>query len=124
MSTAPPSAALLQLAWRVLKAQRGERVTYHAGSYSVELTAVLTRPTAAQVDTNEDAVIESRAWDWLIDPADLIDADGETIEPARGNKIERSDGTVYRIQPSDARGLCWRWSEGQHTWRRTHTEQD
>jgi hypothetical protein len=122
--TVPPSAALLSLAWRVLKAQRGERVTYYVGDYSVALTAVLTRPSAGQVDMETDATIESRAWDWLIDPNELIDASSERIEPSLGSKIERADGTIYRVQPSDANGLCWRWSDGQRTWRRTRTEQE
>lgn len=120
----PPSAALLRLALRVLKEQRGETVTYTVAGYSIELVGVLTRPTAQQTDMAEDAVIESRAWDWLIDPAELLDADGEQIEPARGHKITRADGTVYLIQPSDVSDLCWRWSDGQRTWRRIHSEEN
>ncbi len=124
MLNVPPHAALLRLALRTLQAQRGETITYHIGSYSIEIEkAVLTRPISQQVDTGENMAIESRAWDWLIDPADLVDADGEQIEPSRGHRIERQDGTKYSIQPSDAGALAWRWSEGSHTWRRVHAEE-
>ena len=125
MSNVPPQAALLRIAWRSLQAQRGETITYHVGSYSIAVEGcVLTRPTAAKVDTGSDAAVESRAWDWLIDAALLVAANGEQIEPSRGHWIERGDGTKYSVQPSDGQDLAWRWSDGSHTWRRTHTEEN
>jgi hypothetical protein len=125
MSNVPPHAALLRLAWRTLQAQRGETITYHVGSYSIviERKAVLTRPVTQQVDTGENLAIESRAWDWLIDPDDLVDANGDRLEPDRGHRIEREDGIKYSVQPSDAGALAWRWSDGSHTWRRVHAEE-
>ena len=124
MSNVPPHAALLRIAWRTLQVQRGESITYYVGSYSIVIEkAVLTLPGSGQVDTGENLAIETRSWDWLIDPDDLVNASGDRIEPDRGHRIERADGTKYAVQPSDAASLAWRWSDGSHTWRRTHTEE-
>ncbi len=116
-------AAIQRIAWQALRAARGEPITYTAGSVSVDLVAVKTRPAAAQVDTVEGVVLESREWDWLMDPAELVNAAGEAIEPARGHKLTAADGSEYLPQPSGATDLVWRWSDGLHTWRRVHTEQ-
>lgn len=116
-------AAIQRIAWQALRAARGEPIRYTAGSIVVDLVAVKTRPAANQVDTADGIVYESREWDWLMDPAELVNTNGETIEPARGHKITAADGTEYKPQPSGATETVWRWSDGLHTWRRVHTEQ-
>jgi hypothetical protein len=119
---ASPHAAIQRIALATLLAARGEPVTYSAGSYSVELRAAKTRPAGSQVDAAEGFQIESRAWDWIVDPSELLDAGGEQLEPKAGHKITTADGAEYRVQPSDGSELAWRWSDGLHTWRRVHTE--
>lgn len=123
--TNPADAVLFDASWQTLKAVRGETVTYHRADDSVELTAVFSRPNAAQVDGEESVVFESRSYDALIDadwpttaPASFTGA-----EPEHGDKIERSDGTFYYVQPSDAADACWRWSDGARTFRRVFIEE-
>lgn len=119
-----PAHTTQALAWTTLKALRGETVRYHVGSASVELTAVFAKPDASQVDTEDNLVLESRAWDVLIDPAwpSSAPAAFSGLEPGRGHKIVRADGSTYFVQPSDSNQTCWRWSDALHTWRRVHTE--
>lgn len=119
------AAALQQVAWDILKQQRGEAVTFAFGSASVSLTGVFTRPNQGQVDTSEAVVIESRSWDVLIDPSWPDDAPEEftDLEPQRGAIITRADGSQYVVQPSEADQVEWRWSGPNHTWRRVHVEE-
>lgn len=116
-------AAVERIAWLALVAARGETITYSAGSLSVEMVAVKTRPTTGQVPTSENVIVEARAWDWLIDPAELVNADLEPVEPRRGHKITTDDGTEYKLLPGSSGESVWRWSSAAHTWRRVHTEE-
>ena len=123
----PIAASLKAIQWKAVKAQRGETVTYHSGDDSVELTAVFSRPNPVQVDGEENIVFESRSWDVLIDPAWPSGAPAKftsTYEPAHGEKVVRADGSTFLVQPSDSADLCWRWSDGDHTWRRVFVEAD
>ena len=116
----------LDATWTALKAQRGETLTYRSGSSEASLTGVLTRPAPAQVDGEGNVVFESRAWDVLIDPAWPDDAPAaftSDYEPLIGDEIERDDGTIYKVQPSDVADACWRWSDGSHTFRRVFVEE-
>lgn len=118
-------ASLLDAAWATAKAMRGEPVTYQSGSAEVELTAIFSRPEVSQVDGEENFVFTSRNWDVLIDASWPSNAPGafSGLKPAQGDKIIRADGSEYYVQPSDATGLCWRWSDGAHTFRRVFTEE-
>ena len=123
--TVSADAELFNIAWTVLKARRGESVTYTSGSASVVLTGVFSQPKANQVDGEENIVFESRAWDVLIDPTwpDNAPAAFSGLEPSQGDTITRSDGSVYQVQRSDAVDACWRYSDGQHTWRRVFVQE-
>lgn len=123
--TASADAAIFAVAWTTLKTRRGETVTYQSGSAEVELTAVFTQPQKNQVDGEESMVFESRSWDILIDPSWPDDAPAAftNLEPGHGDIITRSDGTTYKVQPSDPGDPVWRWSDGQHTWRRVFVEE-
>jgi hypothetical protein len=123
--TASADAALFEVAWTALKARRGESVTYASGSASVVITAVFTQPKANQVDGEENIVYESRSWDMLINPTWPDDAPAafDDLEPSQGDTVTRSDGSVYQVQPSDAIDACWRYSDGQHTWRRVFVQE-
>lgn len=118
-------AAIFASHWAMLKARRGEVVTYRIGSDSVELTAVMTQPKARQVDADNNVAIESKAWEFLIDPAWPADAPAAFagVKPSHGDVIEREDGETFRVQPSSPDGPYWRWSDGQHTWRRVFAEE-
>lgn len=123
--TNPAAKALFDAHWATLKSQRGETVTYHRADDSVELTAVFSRPNAIQVDGEQTAVFESRSYDALIDPAWPAGAPESFngAEPEHGDKIERSDGSLYYVQPSDAADACWRWADGMRTFRRVFIEE-
>ena len=118
-------ATALAAAWATTKRRNGETVTYTSGSAAVELTAVLSMPQSGQVDTQESITMESRSWNWLIDadwPANAPAA-FTGLEPSQGDTITRADGTVYQVQPSSNAGPCWRYSDGQHTFRRIFCEE-
>lgn len=123
MSNQTAHAALQRIALNAVKAARGQVVIYTATDGSeIELTAVKTRPGGDAVEVNETALLDSREWDWIVDPTELVDANAVAIEPLNGHTITTEDGTVYRLQPGqNADGKCWRWSDGLHTWRRVHT---
>jgi hypothetical protein len=121
----PLAASVKAIAWKAVKAQRGETVTYYSGDDSVELTAVFSRPNPQQVDGEAEIVFESRNWDVLIDPTwpsgapAIFAAD---YEPEHGDKLVRADGTAYKVQPSDSSDLCWRWADSDKTFRRVFVE--
>ncbi|MGN6547722.1 MAG: hypothetical protein ACTHK7_21920 [Aureliella sp.] len=118
-------AALQRLAWRALKASRGESVTYVSGSYSLSITLVKTRPNSSQVDAADNVGVTSTSWDWLADPAELLTATDEPLEPKRGDKIVDATGKVYPLMPTNSgSGKVWRWSDNLETWRRIHTEEE
>lgn len=111
--------------WTALKAQRGETLTYRSGSLEASVTGIISRPAAGQIDGEENLVYESRAWDVLIDPDWPVGAPAAftRYEPLIGDEIERADGTIYKVQPSDVADATWRWSDGNHTFRRVFVEQ-
>lgn len=118
-------AALCRLAWRALKAAQGEKVTYVSGSYSLPITLVKSRPVSSQVDGADNVGVQSTSWDWLADPAELLTATAEPLEPTRGDKIIDAAGRVYPLMPSNSgSGQVWRWSDSLETWRRLHTEEE
>jgi hypothetical protein len=122
----PKSQSLQKLAWRHLQRFHGEAIEYHTDDETtIEIAlAVLTRPNATQVNVSEAVTFDSRNWNWLIDPEDLVSVDGHPITPEQGNWIIRvSDGTKYSLQPGPAGDLVWRWSDGNHIWRRVYCEE-
>lgn len=116
-----PAMTIQRVHWLTLLKQRGELVTYSTGVVTIaELNVVMTRPGEDQVDLSEGMTLQSKQWDFLIDPATLIH-EGDQIIPLQGHKITRANGTVYRVEPGQSSRNCWRWSEAMHTWRRVHT---
>lgn len=121
--------------WLTLRERYGQRVRYTAGDLVIVgptdklLMAVPARVDGQQVSLSDASTVTSRSQDWLFDPAELVDEDGDQIEPKHGHQIEvlNADGTVkeaYRVQPTDTAEDVWRWSEGTHTWRRVHSERE
>lgn len=117
--------AIFSATWATTKTLRGETATYQRGDSSVQLTVVFSRPNANQVDGEESIVFESRSYDALIDPdwPESAPAAFSNAEPEHGDRIVRSDGTEYVVQPSDAADACWRWSDGNRTFRRVFIEE-
>lgn len=116
-----PAATPQRMAWLTLRRIRGESITYRDGDLAVELVAVPTRPEALQVDSGESLVVSSRELDWLVDPDELVDADGLRVEPRTGATITRLSGDVYRIAPTNVSDDAWNWSDPLETWRRIHS---
>lgn len=82
-------------------------------------------PQADQVDSDSNVTMESRSWNWLLDadwPA-TAPAAFAALEPSQGDTITRADGTVYQVQPSSTAGPCWRFSDGQKTFRRVYAQE-
>jgi len=119
------AVSALATAWRTTKTLRGQTVTYHSRSDSVQLVCVLSRPQSQQADGEEEITFESRSWNALIDPTWPADApDAFTRhEPSLGDRIVTADGTTYLVQPSEAGDTAWRWSDGHKTFRRINVEQ-
>jgi hypothetical protein len=111
-------------AWRSLQLIKGEAVVYNVHStvsISIEL-AVLTQPKTGRIDITDSVGFESRRWNWLIDPNDLVLPNRTVIIPAHGHSITRGDGSKYIVTP-DNNDLCWRWSDASQVWRRVFCQE-
>jgi hypothetical protein len=118
---AAPAISIQRVHWLTLLRQRGEPVTYTDGVVTLtSVMVVVTRPGEDQIDLSDGVSIESKQWDFLIDP-ETIKAGSVRIIPSQGHKITRGDGTVYKVEPSSGNRNCWKWSDAFETWRRVHT---
>ena len=121
-----PIGHRLQIAaWHTLQSTRGEPVQYYTrtGLYIEIPLAVLTQPKTSRIELTDAIGFESRRWEWLIDPEDLVLTDGTPITPAHGHWIIRSkDDSKFVLSPN-ARDLVWRWSDASQIWRRVYTEE-
>ncbi len=109
------------ICWRTLLAARGEPISYrvHEELTIEDVMAVVTRPQTNSVDVQNMSVIESRAWNVLINPDDLVDpVSGDRIEPRSGHLITTDSGQALKVQPSDGSQLAWRWNSSNQIWRR------
>ena len=123
--TTPIGHRLQSAAWHTLQATRGEAVKYYTrtGLFVDICLAVLTQPKTSRVDITDSVGFESRRWEWLIDPVDLVLSDGTPIVPANGHWIIRDkDDSKFLLAPN-ARDLVWRWSDASQVWRRVFTEE-
>lgn len=119
-----PAYTPQRLAWLTLRRLHGEPITYTRGDLVATCVAVPTRPAARQIDASDSVTITSRQMDWLVDPAELVDAaTAESIVPRHGDRITRASGETYRVQPADTGDDVWSWSDPLHTWRRVRSEQ-
>jgi len=109
-------------AQRIAVASSGRPVTYHRGTSSVEVTAMVGHTDAASLD--EYGVAETtRLRDYMILVEDLI-LDGERVEPWQGDRIrEREGGTVHVYGGMGPGGEPpWRYSGSGHSMYRVHTK--
>lgn len=115
-------ALVFQEAWSVIKTLHGRNVSLNYGEGTIsDLRVVKTRP-GAQAVQGEDVIVESYAWDFLVEPADLV-VNGEQIIPREGFEIVEQDGTIHRLMPTDQTNLVYRYSDHNKTWMRLFAEQ-
>lgn len=110
-------------AWRVLLATRGEEVTYRISeTKSISIRVVITRPDPTK-KTDDVAILESKLWDVLVDPATLLDpVTDAAFAPRRGHSVETAAGVRYQFTPGPSDLLC-RWNSNFRTWLRVHAEE-
>jgi hypothetical protein len=104
------------------KAHMGLSVVYRRGADSVTLTATPGR-TNYQTSTEDGAIIETKARDYLISRADLI-LDGQEVEPAVGDIIEEvvGDRTYMHAVTENEGAKCFEFSDEYRTTLRIHTK--
>ncbi len=70
--------------------------------------------------SNDGVVIQMKSRDYICDTADLMDASGEPVLPARGWIVTEADGSQYEVYaPTGA--MPWRWADRSHLRIRIHT---
>jgi len=125
MTSSPASeimALVFQEAWSVIKTLHHRTVSLDYGEGTItNLRVVKTRP-GAQAVQGDDVIIESYAWDFLVEPADLV-VNGILIVPLEGFQITEEDGTIHRLIPGDGNNLVYRYSDQYKTWIRLSAEQ-
>jgi hypothetical protein len=110
-----------QLHWKTLLRQRGELLVYNDGVTEIEVTGVLTRPSEGVEGVDPSVLFESKQWDVLIAPGDLLDEDDNEIIPKHGHTVTRViDDAKFEVVPGSTGGNCFRWSDALKTWRRVH----
>lgn len=93
-----------------VREQDGKPVTYFAGDFEVELAKVLIGP-AKQV-FQHNSFVETR--EILVEAAELIDGDGNQIEPVVGHRLTEVSGTTtyeYEVAILDDQKPAWVWSD-------------
>lgn len=113
-------------AWQLLIVTRGELATLRMSeTKTLDLQVVFTKPQPKAADANGAAWFESKGFDVLVTPGDLIDpTTGQPFELIRGMIWERENGERYRLLPRDSRELVWTWNSNFQTWIRSHTERE
>ena len=104
------------------KAHMGLSVVYRRGADSVTLTATPGR-TNYQTTTEDGAIVETKARDYLISRADLI-LGGEEVEPKVGDIIEEINGDrthIYTVCENEG-AKCFDGSDEYHITLRVHTK--
>lgn len=89
--------------------------------------ATLTIETEAAVGSsefeevsNDGAVIPIRTRDYIVDTADMVNADDERVLPARGWIVTEEDGSQYEAYAPTGR-MPWRWADRANLRLRIHT---
>jgi hypothetical protein len=98
----------------------GEEITYiYDGASSDPIVAVPGQETSQEENISGRSFLTNRNIDWMIRKDRLV-IGGRSIEPKRGNIIQRADGRRYKVA-APAGGPCWRWSDGSETYYRIQT---
>jgi len=106
-----------------MRTLQGVSITYHLDTTSsvVIESAVRTKPRTDQRNTGEETIIESRHWDWLIDPDGLY-LENQRIIPAIGHFIVTGTDR-FNLRPRGSSEDCWRYSDGFKTFVRIYCEE-
>lgn len=116
MSNVPPVSATQRQGFLAALRAAGQAFDFTNGTTTLEgVLLIRSKPESNQVDASDLVAIESKEWDFLGDPEDFRDNDGNFVEPTDGCLITALDGTEYRVQPRGTFNKSWRWSDGQKT---------
>jgi hypothetical protein len=98
-------------------------VEYLRGSQTASVSATIGK-TTFDVGDGYGVLVRSESRDFLILAADLVLA-GSPILPARGDRIQETDGAATFVYEVTAPGKepCWRWSDAFHKTLRIHTKE-
>lgn len=112
----------LQIHAEALQEASGECVQYVRGDLEIDdVAAVMGDNRFDEFPSEGDARIASKAVDWLIEPCQLLDDDGNEFEPSRGDRIVNEKGHTFEVYPGPDE-VHWRWS-ARRTRYRIHTVQ-
>lgn len=96
-----------------LKQHAGEQIVYRRGAASYTITAIIGRSGTATTDASGALAVSYTDADFIIAADDL------PFAPTAGDRIQRSDGSLYQVlhtsgtpgvRPSDPLGVAWRVS--------------
>lgn len=119
MSNVPPVSTTQRQGFLAALRAAGQAFGFTNATVTLEdVLLIRTKPESNQVDASDLIAIESKEWDFLGDPNDFVDTEGNFVEPTMGCLITALDGTVYRVQPRGTFNASWRWSDGQKTFMR------
>lgn len=111
-----PLASAISAAMAQTRPVRGEAITYSATRDAVLIEIDITNAVRAATnwtadETSQGARVGEKSIDWLIESAELVDADGVEFEPERGDTITDSAGSVYRVMPFGTQSQLWQWHD-------------
>lgn len=96
----------------------GEAAKVRVDGTDVPLTVVLGRRES--IDSGDESVVAHTSQEIFVDPAQLLDADGNSFDPAHGMLILLEAGGAYRVSHYSGE-KCWRWNDQTKTRMRVHT---
>jgi len=123
-SMVSPVTAAMQATHAATRLVRGEAVTYNNGTENVSIDWAVRGFTSWDRTAPFNGVrVADRSTDWLIAAADLVNAAGSLIEPARTHEITDADGRVFRVMPFGQDKQLWQWHDRARTTYRIHTKE-
>lgn len=118
-----PFSTAIQAALAAARTVRGETVTYVTDSESIEISGAIRGSTAWDRSAPFNGVrVGDRSTDWLIPAADLVDSNGDQIEPARTHVIQTEQGN-FRVMPFGTDKQLWQWHDRERSVYRIHTKE-
>lgn len=115
----------IETSFTVQRLLHGDSVIYApaASDISIEIPDVVQGNSRWKGFGAGGVVIQSESVDFFIPVAELVDPDGELLEPQQFDRITTLDGFVYDVQPFGSDELLWRWHDRQgRTIRRIYTK--
>jgi hypothetical protein len=95
-----------------------------AAGDSIGPLVAIAGTSAHAIDGGAGALIEYQSRDYLVKARELVDSQGNPVEPASGDSIEEIDtGYVHLVKLPSASDPVWRWADVARVRRRIHTKQ-